>query len=80
VRGQFLLWVIGHELGHLLHHDGAAHFGQRGFEQLSNAQAQQKRELDADSFFAQQLNTDRVDTDGVAGMLFRILVAGRTCC
>jgi hypothetical protein len=48
---DIMMWLLAHEVGHVLAHHGPSHFAHAGLDQyVSNATLQQQRELVADRF------------------------------
>jgi len=57
---SFLLWVLGHEIGHVVKGHGAAHFGSDTLEaNVASASIGYQRELDADAFLVDQISKDK---------------------
>jgi hypothetical protein len=56
VERNLFIWVIGHEMGHVLHGDAPSHFGADKLSELvPNATLDQSREIAADDWFATRL-------------------------
>jgi hypothetical protein len=54
---SFLLWVLGHEIGHVVKEHGVAHFGSDTLEaNIASASIGHRRELDADAFLVEQIS------------------------
>lgn len=57
---SFLLWVLGHEIGHVVKAHGTAHFGSDTLEaNVASASIGYQRELDADSFLVEEISKDK---------------------
>jgi hypothetical protein len=57
---SFLLWVLGHEIGHVVKGHGAAHFGPDNLEaNVASSSIGYQRELEADAFLVDQVSKDR---------------------
>jgi hypothetical protein len=58
-RNAFLLWVLGHELGHVVRGHSPMHFaGNRLNQMVSASSIDQQKELEADQFSIQQIAPD----------------------
>jgi tetratricopeptide (TPR) repeat protein len=70
----FLIWVLGHELGHAHNHDSTRHFANNLLSApITSSSISQASELKADSFAAERISRSRQYTDTVSNMLFGIL-------
>jgi hypothetical protein len=73
-RKGLLVWAIGHEIGHLIHHDGPRHFVPSALEASNpSSEIQQKPELEADEYMEAQLQNDPVNLFNVHRLLIDIL-------
>lgn len=69
----FMLWIVGHEAGHLRLEHPAAHFSPEALEHSCETCEQQQREVLADKFFASRLDDDLRDVKGLTDMLFWLM-------
>lgn len=72
----FLAWVLGHEIGHVVAGDRAAHFGEVNTLQHKEDAAialSQKSETDADLFAATKIEADKGLTLSLEGMLMALI-------
>lgn len=75
-QDSFLIWVLGHELGHIVKGHSAAHFGHDNFEQLVNSTSlDQRQEVDADAFLVDHVLANRDQTLNLSVMLIDVLNA-----
>jgi hypothetical protein len=73
-RNGLLVWVIGHEIGHLIHHDGPRHFVPSALEASNpSSEIQQEPELKADEYMEAQLQNDQVNLLNVHQVLIEVL-------
>jgi hypothetical protein len=71
-----LLWVLGHEIGHILANHNPAHFQANRLDDLITASSlNQKNELLADAWFVQHLRQDRNKQGSVEVTLSQLLYA-----
>jgi hypothetical protein len=71
---SLLFWVLGHELGHVVFGDAAAHFHPRALSSyVATASLQQQRELRADSFFVTRVTRDEDRAAAVAGFVMNVM-------
>ena len=72
----FIAWVLGHELGHVIAGDGAAHFGvEDALEQKRKAAIAlaQEKETGADVYAARQIEKDKHLTSSLESMLMLLI-------
>jgi hypothetical protein len=75
-QDSFLIWVLGHELGHIVKGHSAAHFGEDSFEQLVNSTSlDQRQEVDADAFLVERVLANKDQTLNLSVMLIDVLNA-----
>ena len=75
-QDSFLIWVLGHELGHIVKNHKAAHFGEDSFEQLVDSKTlDQRQEVEADVFLVERVLTNKDQTTNLARMLIDVLNA-----
>src|SRR5262249_53166549 len=73
---SFLIWVLGHELGHIIRGHTAAHFGEDNFERLVDSTSlDQRQEVEADAFLIDRVLTDKAQTLNLTVMLIDVLNA-----
>jgi hypothetical protein len=71
---DLLLWMLGHELGHVVHRDSPAHFQASAFDRfVSSKSLSQHIEVEADAFLAQQLKKDIKRREQMLGYLQYLL-------
>jgi hypothetical protein len=69
-----LLWTLGHEIGHVVHGDGPAHFEASAFDKFVPSKSfSQYMEVRADAFLAQQLAKDSGKRIEMLGYLQNLL-------
>jgi len=75
-QDSFLIWVLGHELGHVIKRHSAAHFGEDNFEQLvASTSLDQQQEVEADAFLVKRVLSDKDQTLNLSVMLIDVLNA-----
>lgn len=75
-QDSFLIWVLGHELGHVIKGHSAAHFGEDNFEQLvASSSLDQRQEVEADAFLVNRVLSDKDQTLNLSVMLIDVLNA-----
>lgn len=73
---NLLLWVLGHEIGHIMNGDRPAHFSASDLRDIGSPRTlDQKRELDADHWFVQQLRMDTQRALDVEVLLLELVYA-----
>jgi hypothetical protein len=75
-QDSFLIWVLGHELGHIVKGHSASHFGEDSFEQLVNSTSlDQRQEVNADAFLVDRVLANKDQTLNLSVMLIDVLNA-----
>jgi hypothetical protein len=74
-QSAFIAWVIGHEIGHIVNGDSAAHFKPGdGFENdVTNSSIDNNKELKADLFAERQIARNRHLRDTTEGLLLSVI-------
>lgn len=71
-----LLWVIGHEIGHITFGDAPSHFSANALTTpVANSSLGYKRELRADSFFVTRMTRSNAQAIDVAQLIIDVLNA-----
>ncbi len=73
-NSTFLLWVLGHEVGHIVKGHGAAHFGPDNLEKaVASSSIAHQRELEADTFLVTQVSGDKQLSGNLISMALGLL-------
>jgi hypothetical protein len=71
-----LLWVLGHEIGHVLNGDKPAHFSAQDLSDVGSPHTlDHSRELAADNWFVQRLSSDQTREVDVEVLLLELIYA-----
>lgn len=72
----FLLWILGHELGHIIKRHEASHFSADNLETVvASSSISHQRELAADSFLVEQIGADSETSLSLIRMILDLLNA-----